>query len=133
MDCSIQNERIINKFSIGKKLESDYKKMATDLLNTGMWDQGRLRFILECIERNKPIYRTDKAYLVSINEQLEDKMQKLQGSVTVTTESKKNDLKTLLSDEDLDNILDKQRLKPVKVNTPKRKNKSFIARLFSRE
>jgi len=128
-----KNERIINKFSIGKKLELDYKNMATDLLNTGLWDQGRLRFILECIENNKPIYRTDKAYLVSINKQLEDKMQKLQGSVTVTTESKKNDLKTLLSDEDLNNIIDKQKFKPVKEIAPKRKNKSFITRLFSRE
>lgn len=114
-------------------MELDYKNMATDLLNTGMWDQGRLRFILECIENNKPIYRTDKAYLVSINKQLEDKMQKLQGSVTVTTESKKNDLKTLLSDEDLDNIIDKQKFKPVKEIAPKRKNKSFITRLFSRK
>lgn len=104
-----------------------------DLLNTGMWDQGRLRFILECIEINKPIYKTDKAYLESINKQLEDKIQKLQGNVVKTTESKKNDLRTLLSDEDLDKIIDKQKLKTVKVNTPKRKNKSFIARLFSRE
>ena len=98
-----------------------------------MWDQGRLRFILECIENNKPIYKTDKVYLESINKQLEDKMQKLQGSIVKTTESKKNNLKTLLSDEDLDNIIDKQKLKPVKVNTPKRKNKSFITKLFSRE
>ena len=113
-----------------------------DLLNTGMWDQGRLRFILECIEKNKPIYKTDKAYLESIHEQLEDKIQKLQGSAVRRTEPKKDHTRTLISDKDhtrtlisdkdLNNIIDKQKLKTVKTNAPKRKNKSFLARLFSR-
>ena len=106
--------------------------MAIDLLNTGMWDQGRLRFIIECIEKNKPIYKTDKAYLESINEQLEDKIQKIQGSVIRTTESKKDHPRTLISDEDLDKIIDRQKSKTVKTNTRIRKNKSFLARLFSR-
>ncbi len=66
-------------FQLNKKMNSNYKKMATDLLNTGMWDQGRLRFILECIEKNKPIYKTDIKYLESMTEQLEHKIQKLQG------------------------------------------------------
>ncbi len=113
-------------------MESDYKKMATDLLDTGMWDQGRLRFIIECIENNKPIYKTDKAYLESINEQLEDKMHKLQKSTIKTTEPKKNHLKTLISNEDLDQIIDNQRSKTVKIPTHVRKKKSFLSRLFSR-
>jgi hypothetical protein len=124
-------ELLVN-FYLCKKLESDYKKMAMDLLNTGMWDQGRLRFILECIEKNKPIYKTDKAYLESIHEQLEDKIQKLQGSAVRRTEPKKDHTRTLISDKDLNNIIDKQKLKTVKTNAPKRKNKSFLARLFSR-
>jgi len=106
--------------------------MAIDLLNTGMWDQGRLRFIIECIEKNKPIYKTDKAYLESINEQPEDKVQKLQGSTVKTTEPKKNNPRALISDEDLDEIIDKQRSEMVKISTPVRKKKSFLARLFSR-
>lgn len=113
-------------------MNPDYKKMAIDLLNTGMWDQGRLRFIIECIEKNKPIYKTDKAYLESINEQLEDKIQRLQGSAVKTTEPKKNDPGTLISDEVLDEIIDKQRSKTVKISTPVRKKKSFFVRLFSR-
>jgi len=106
--------------------------MAIDLLNTGMWDQGRLRFIIECIENNKPIYKSDKTYLESINEQLEDKIQKLQRSTVKTTEPKKNDPMVLISDEDLDEIIDKQRSKTVKISTPVRKKKSILARLFSR-
>ena len=106
--------------------------MAIDLLNTGMWDQGRLRFIIECIEKNKPIYKTDKAYLESINEQLEEKIQKLQGNTVKTTEPKKNNSKTLISDEDLNEIIDKQRSETVKISTPVRKKKPFLARLFSK-
>lgn len=113
-------------------MNPDYKKMAIDLLNTGMWDQGRLRFIIECIENNKPIYKTDKAYLESIHEQLEDKIQKLQGSTVKTTEPKKKDPRALISDEVLDEIIDKQRSEMVKISTPVRKKKSFLARLFSR-
>jgi len=127
-----KNEKSISNFESDKKLNPDYKKMAIDLLNTGMWDQGRLRFILECIEKNKPIYKTDKAYLESMNEQLENKIQKLQGSVVKTTKLKKNNSNTLISDKDLDDILDKQRSKTVKTSIPIRKKKSFFTKLFSR-
>ena len=127
-----KSERIANNFQSDEKLNPDYKKMATDLLNTGMWDQGRLRFIIECIERNKPIYKTDKAYLESMNEQLEDKIQKMQGSALRITGPKKKNQHTLISDEDLDDILDKQRSKIAKTPTPIRKKKSFLTRWFSR-
>jgi len=106
--------------------------MATDLFNTGMWDQGRLRFILECIEKNKPIYKTDRIYLESMNEQLEDKIQKLQGSTVRTTKPKENTSKTLISDKILDEIIDKQNSKTVESSTYVRKKKSILARLFSR-
>lgn len=127
-----KNERIITNFESSKKMNPDYKKIATDLLNTGMWDQGRLRFIIECIEKNKPIYKTDKEYLEAMNKQLEDKIQKLQGSAIKTTEPKKNNPNVLISDKDLDDILDKQRSKTVKTSTPIRKKKSFLTKLFSR-
>lgn len=113
-------------------MKPDYKKMATDLLNTGMWDQGRLRFILECIEKNKPIYKTDRIYLESMTEQLEDKINKLQGSTVRITKQKENISGALISDKILDEIIDKQNSKTVESSTHVRKKKSFLARLLSR-
>ncbi len=104
--------------------------MATDLLNTGMWDQGRLRFILECIEQNKPIYKTDRIYLESMTKQLEDKLHKLKGSTVKIIKPKENTSRTLISDKTLDEIIDKKYSKIV--NNPIRKKKSFLTRLFSR-
>ena len=104
--------------------------MATDLLNTGMWDQGRLRFILECIEQNKPIYKTDRIYLESMTKQLEDKLHKLKGSTVKIIKPKENTSRTLISDKTLDEIIDKKYSKIV--NDPIRKKKSFLTRLFSR-
>ena len=106
--------------------------MAIDLLNTGMWDQGRLRFILECVEKNKPIYKTDTIYLESMTEQLEHKIQKLQGNEVRTTKLKENHSRTLISDKELDEIIDKQNSKTVKISTHVRKKKSFFVRLFSK-
>lgn len=105
--------------------------MATDLLNTGMWDQNKLRFILECIEKNKPIYKTDRIYLESMTEQLEDKINKLQGSTVRITKPKEN-IAVLISDKILDEIIDKRNSKTVESSTYVRKKKSFLARLFSR-
>ena len=62
-------------------MESDYYAMATDLLNSGMGDSGRLKFILECIAKDKPLYKTDIIFLESMNSKLEAKIQKLQTSV----------------------------------------------------
>lgn len=104
--------------------------MATDLLNTGMWDQGRLRFILECVEQNKPIYKTDRIYLESMTKQLEDKLHKLKGSTVKIIKPKENTSRTLISDKTLDEIIDKKYSKIV--NDPIRKKKSFLTRLFSR-
>ncbi len=106
--------------------------MATDLLNTGMWDQGRLKFILECVEQGKPIYKTDKIYLETMTEQLEDKINKLQGSTVRITKPKENIPRALISDKILDKIIDKQNSKTVESFTYVRKKKSFLARLFSR-
>ena len=79
--------------------------MATDLLNTGMWDRDRLRFILECIEKNKSIYKTDRIYLESMTEQLENKINKLQGSTVRITKPKENISRALISDKILDELL----------------------------
>ena len=111
-------------------MNPDYNKMATDLLNTGMWDQGRLRFILECVEQNKPIYKTDRIYLESMTKQLEDKLHKLKGSTVKIIKPKENTSRTLISDKILDEIIDKKYSKIV--NDPIRKKKSFLTRLFSR-
>ena len=120
-------ELLINS-QLSKKLNPDYKKMAMDLLNTGMWDQGRLRFILECIEKNKPIYKTDMIYLEFMTVELEHKIQKLQGSKVRTTKPKEN-TRALISDNDIDEILDRQNIK--EMSTSIRKKRSFLARLFS--
>lgn len=61
-------------------MEPDYHAMATDLLNSGMGDNGRLKFILECIAKDKPLYKTDIIFLETMNNKLEAKIQKLQTS-----------------------------------------------------
>lgn len=111
-------------------MSPDYNKMATDLLNTGMWDQGRLRFILECVEQNKPIYKTDRIYLESMTKQLEDKLHKLKGNTVKIIKPKENTPRTLISDKTLNEIINKKYSKIV--HDPIRKKKSFLARLFSR-
>ena len=59
-------------------MEPDYKTMATDLLDSGMGDDGRLRFILGCIEKNKPLYKTDIRFLEHMTGLLETRIQRLQ-------------------------------------------------------
>jgi len=54
--------------------------MATDLLNAGMGDEGRLKFILSCIEKNKPLYKTDIRFLESMTNQLEWRIERLEGN-----------------------------------------------------
>ena len=114
-------------------MNPDYKTMATDLLNSGMGDEGRLRFILECIEKNKPLYNTDRMFLESKTKQLEDKIQMLQNNTFRTEKPKVNNPKTLISDEHLDAIIDRQTTKISKISTSPRKKKTFLARIFSRQ
>ncbi|WP_148313084.1 hypothetical protein [Nitrosopumilus adriaticus] len=106
--------------------------MATDLLNSGMGDEGRLKFILECMEKNKPLYNTDKMYLESKTKQLDDKIQMLQKSTFKTEKPKVSHPKTLISDEHLDAIIDRQFTKSSKISSSPRKKKTFLARIFSR-
>jgi len=54
--------------------------MATDLLNAGMGDEGRLKFILSCIEKNQPLYKTDIRFLKSMTDQLEWRIERLKGN-----------------------------------------------------
>lgn len=107
--------------------------MATDLLNSGMGDAGRLGFILECIEKGKPLYRTDKMYLESKNAELDEKIQRLQGNSAKSVKDIQKHPKTLLSDEDLDEILDRQDARKANNITQIKKKKSLIARIFSRK
>ncbi len=97
----------------------DYHTMATDLLNSGMGDEGRLKFILECIKKEKPLYRTDMKFLESMTEKLDQKIRMLQGE--------KAKPKSLVTDEFIDGMISRKGAK----NASPRK-KSFFVRLFSR-
>ena len=70
-------------------MEPDYQTMATDLLNSGMGDSGRLRFILECIAKDKPLYNTDKRFLETLSKTLELKIQKLQTGTQKASKQKR--------------------------------------------
>ena len=124
-------ELLVN-FQSNKKLNPDYKIMVTDLLNSGIDDEGRLWFILECVEKNKPLYKTDMKFLESMTDQLEHKIRELQGNTVRTTKPKENHSRTLISDKHLDKIIDRQNTKTTKIFTPVRKKRSFLVRLFSR-
>jgi len=104
--------------------------MATDLLNTGMGDEGRLKFILSCIEKNKPLYKTDIRFLESMTDQLEQRIKRLEGNTD--TKQKEKHSKTLISNKELDEIIDRKNAKSTAMYTPIRKKSSFLARMFSR-
>jgi len=114
-------------------MKPDYHEMAMDLLNSGIGDEGRLRFILECIAKNKPLYKTDMKFLESMTSQLELKIQRLQAKPSKAEKPKEKYPQTLLSDEHLDRHLDKiSNRSSRKVKDPIIQKKSFLARLFSR-
>jgi|10_taG_2_1085330.scaffolds.fasta_scaffold16933_3 hypothetical protein len=121
-------------------MSPDYHNMAMELLNSGIGDEGRLKFILGCIANNKPLYKTDIRFLESTTSQLELKIQKLKEKVpreNILREDtpKENHPRTLISDEYLDQhiekIIDRDNSKKGQANIPARK-KSFLKRLFSR-
>jgi len=100
--------------------------MATDLINAGMGDKGRLEFILECLQKDKPLYNTDSKYLREKYDTFEAKLEILSG--------KKKTGKTLVSDSTLDKIVDQAISKEnsSKILSSQNKEKSFFARLFSK-
>ena len=104
--------------------------MATDLLNTGMGDEGRLKFILSCIEKNKPLYKTDIRFLESMTDQLEWRIDRLKGNTDA--KQKEKDSRTLISNKELDEIIDRKNAKSTERYTPVRKKRSFLTRLFFR-
>jgi len=103
--------------------------MATDLLNTGMGDEGRLKFILSCIEKNKPLYKTDIRFLESMTDRLEWRIARLKGNTDAKQKEKQS--RTLISNKELDEIIDRKNAN-TEMYTPVRKKSSFLARLFSR-
>ncbi len=103
--------------------------MATDLLNAGMGDEGRLKFILSCIEKRKPLYKTDIRFLESMTDRLEWRIERLKGNTDAKQKEKHS--RTLISNKELDEIIDKENAKST-MYTPIRKKSSFLARLFSR-
>ncbi len=116
-------------------MNPDYHSMAMELLNSGMGDEGRLKFILECISNNKPLYKTDIRFLENTSNQLEAKIQKLEHNVPKEIKHDEKKPRTLISDEYLDKhiekIIDRDNSKKEKVDMPIRK-KSFLARVFSK-
>jgi len=104
--------------------------MATDLLNTGMGDEGRLKFILSCIEKNKPLYKTDIRFLESMTDQLEQKIDRLEGNTGA--KQKEEHSRTLILNKELDEIIDGKNAESTEMYTPVRKKSSFLTRLFSR-
>lgn len=78
-------------------MKLEYHAMATDLINAGMGDRGRLEFILECLQKDKPLYNTDSKYLREKYDTFEAKLEILSG---------KKKTKTLVSDSVLDEIVD---------------------------
>ncbi len=103
--------------------------MATDLLNAGMGDEGRLKFILSCIEKNKPLYKTDIRFLESMTDQLEWRIERLKGNIDAKQKEKQS--RTLISNKELDEIIDRKNAEST-MYTPVRKKSSFLARLLSR-
>jgi hypothetical protein len=135
----VDDKNINNLFRVSI-MNPDYHSMAMELLNSGIGDEGRLKFILECITNNKPLYKTDIRFLESTTSQLELKIQKLKENVPKENVPKKNPPKenhprTLISDEYLDQhiekIMDRDNSKKVQADIPAKK-KSFVKRLFSR-
>ena len=104
--------------------------MATDLLNAGMGDEGRLKFILSCIEKNKPLYKTDIRFLESMTDQLEWRIERLKGNTDA--KQKEKDSRTLISNKELDEIIDRKDTESTEMYAAVRKKSSFLARLFSR-
>ena len=104
--------------------------MATDLLNAGIGDEGRLKFILSCIEKNTPLYKTDMIFLESMTDQLEWRIERLKGNTDA--KQKEKDSRTLISDIELDEIIDRKNAESTDMYTPVRKKSSFLARLFSK-
>ncbi len=104
--------------------------MATDLLNAGIGDEGRLKFILSHIEKNRPLYKTDIKFLESMTEHLEWRIKRLKGNTD--TKQKEKHSRTLISNIELDEILDRKDAKSAEKHTPVRKKRSFLAKLFSR-
>jgi len=104
--------------------------MAIDLLNTGMGDEGRLKFILSCIEKNKPLYKTDMKFLESLTNQLEQRIERLKGNTNA--KQKENHSRTLISNKELDEIIDRKDAERIEKYVPVRKKRSFLARLFSK-
>jgi len=104
--------------------------MAIDLLNTGMGDEGRLKFILSCIQKNQPLYKTDMKFLESLTNQLEQRIERLKGNTNA--KQKENHSRTLISNKELDEIIDRKDTESTEMYAAVRKKSSFLARLFSR-
>lgn len=119
----------------------DYRTMVTDLIDSGMGEEGRLRFILECIDKSKPLFNTDMMFLESMSGLLELKIQRLQNTSKITDTPQKDNSRTLISDESLDKHLDKitlrENTKTTKIHhiiptmIPEEK-KSLFRRIFSK-
>jgi hypothetical protein len=123
----------------------NYRDMVTDLIDSGVGEEGRLGFILDCIDKNKPLYKTDIKFLESLTVSLDLKIKKLgvnnakNGPTITDTINQKNPKKTLLTDELLDKHLDRIESKTNNISKaskihiiPPNKKKHFLRRIFSK-
>jgi len=67
---------------------------------------GRLKFILSCIEKNKPLYKTDIRFLESMTDRLEWRIERLKGNTDAKQKEKHS--RTLISNKELDEIIDRK-------------------------
>ncbi len=65
-----------------------------------------------------------------MTDQLEQRIERLEGKTDAKQKEKHS--KTLISNKELDEIIDRKNAKSTEMYTPVRKNSSFLARLFSR-
>jgi hypothetical protein len=65
-----------------------------------------------------------------MTDQLEWRIKRLEGNTDV--KQKEKDSRTLISNKELDEIIDRKNAKSTEMYTPVRKKRSFLARLFSR-
>ncbi len=123
----------------------NYRAMVTDLIDSGVGEEGRLGFILDCIDKNKPLYKTDIKFLESLTVSLDLKIKKLgvnnakNGPIIADSINQKNPPKTLLTDELLDKHLDRIESKTNNISKaskihiiPPNKKKPFLRRIFSK-
>jgi len=113
-------------------MDSNNIQKAQDLIDSGRGDVGRNEFILNSLQNGKKLYNTDVKYLNIQTQKLDEKIASLQSF------KKKPDRKAVLTDDEIDKILEQQDRKDEQKKTisveiiPKNTIKSKIKNIFSK-